>query len=160
MTFLDISNRWAVKHNKNEFRRRWRHLAAKFYNQSIELTQLVGGRYNDFNSYLQPFSHFRVIFYDLLKNYSRNIPILGAFVEELLESYQVGIMTLIRISNRLVMLSKWAQMVPPPLPPAPAYAFHEFAYAVGELKMTARADPSSPSVDASHHMVLINITQK
>ena len=33
----------------------WRHLAAKFSNQSIELPQLVGGRYYDFNSYLQPF---------------------------------------------------------------------------------------------------------
>ena len=59
---------------------------------------------------------------------------LGAHVEQLLESYQVGIMTLIRISNRLAMLSKWAQMVPPPLLPF-AYAFHEFAYAVGELKI-------------------------
>ena len=38
---------------------------------------------------------------------SRNLPILGAYVEELLESYQVGIMTLIRISNRLAILGRF-----------------------------------------------------
>ena len=38
-----------------------------------------------------------------MKN-SRNLPMLGAHVEELLDSYQVGIMTLIRISNRLAIL--------------------------------------------------------
>ena len=47
----------------------------------------------------------------------------------------VGTMTLIRISNRLAMLSKGAQLTPPPLlVPVLPYAFHEFAYAVGELK--------------------------
>ena len=56
MTFIDISNRLAVKHKKNEFRRLWRHLPAKVSNQNIELPQLVGGRYFDFNSYLQPFA--------------------------------------------------------------------------------------------------------
>ena len=38
-----------------------------------------------------------------MKN-SRNLPILGAHVEEQLESYQVVIMTLIRISNRLAIV--------------------------------------------------------
>ena len=45
-------------------------------------------------------------------------------------------------------------MAPPLAVPLLASAFHEFAYAVGE-HMTATADPSSPSVGASHHMVFI-----
>ena len=60
-----------------------------------------------------------------MKN-SRNLSRLGARVEELLESYQVGIMTLIRISNRLVVLGKSAEMVPPHHP-VPTSAFHDFA---------------------------------
>ena len=50
-------------------------------------------------------------------------------------------------------------MVPPPPPVLLPSAFHEFAYAVGE-QMTERADPSSPSMDASQHMVLINKIDK
>ena len=39
----------------------------------------------------------------------------------------------IRSSNHLAMLAKWAQMVPPPAPGTSA--FHEFTYAVRELKI-------------------------
>ena len=50
----------------------------------------------------------------------------------------VGTMTLIRISNRLAVLGKWAEVDPPrPPAPVPAYALHEFAYAVGEPKTQA-----------------------
>ena len=65
MTFLDISNRLAAI-TKNEFRRRWRHLAAKSSNQNIELPQVMGGRYYDFNSYLEPFGREGPIY---TKNY-------------------------------------------------------------------------------------------
>ena len=48
-------------------------------------------------------------------------------------------MTLIRISNRFVVLNKWAQLMLSRLAPAPAYAFHEFAYDVRELKIDVRS---------------------
>ena len=38
------------------------------------------------------------------------------------------------ISHRLAVLSKWAQLIPLPLVAVSAYEFHDFAYAVGELK--------------------------
>ena len=43
MTFLDNPNHLAIKHTKNDFRRWWRQLAAKFSNQNIKLPQTVGG---------------------------------------------------------------------------------------------------------------------
>ena len=52
------------------------------------------------------FQPFQGDFLRFVKKNSCNLPILGAHVEELLESYQVGTMTLIRISNRLAMLRK------------------------------------------------------
>ena len=79
-----------------------------------------------------------------VKHKKRISPLGGAtyqkYYRPILWSYPnlwgVGIMTLIRISNRLAVLGKWAQLDPPlPAVPVPAYAFHEFAsYGVGELK--------------------------
>ena len=42
MTFLDISNRLAVKHKKTHFAARWRHLPKRLKAYIIELPQLVG----------------------------------------------------------------------------------------------------------------------
>ena len=56
----------------------------------------------------------------------------------------VCVTTFIRISNRWAVFSKWAQMLPPSLLPA-AYAFHEFAYAVGEQKIFL-AQPLHPNL--------------
>ena len=87
MTFLDISNRLAVKHKKH-------------------ISPLDGATY---------------------QKYYR--PILSSYPN----LWGVCVMTLIRISNRLAVLSKWAQLIPPRLPALAASAFHEFAYDVGEL---------------------------
>ena len=51
-------------------------------------------------------------------------------------SYEVGIMTLIRISSSLAELGKWAEMAPPPPPVLVLPSeFHEFAYAVDEQQV-------------------------
>ena len=49
--------------------------------------------------------------------------------------YQLGIMAFIRISSRLAVLYKWAELIPPRLVLLPASIFHEFAYAVGEQRV-------------------------
>ena len=61
-------------------------------------------------------------------------------------------MTLVRISNRLAVLSNALSSYASATRTA-AYAFHEFAYTAGE-HMTATADLSSPRVIASHQMVI------
>ena len=45
-------------------------------------------------------------------------------------------MTFIRISNRLAVLGKWAELIPPHPVPVPASAFYDFAqYILSKVKM-------------------------
>ena len=56
-------------------------------------------------------------------------------------SYQVAIMTFIRISNRLAVLGKWADMAHPPPAAVPSSAFHDFAqYTLSKVKSVYLAE--------------------
>ena len=56
--------------------------------------------------------------------------------------YPVGIMTFIRISNRLAVFGKWAELIRPLPVPDPLSAFHNFAQYILSKERVQYANPT------------------